>query len=227
MLVFFTPSATTAASLVATQAEKHGIAFPGPDPPSRFTAALIATEDHRFYSPFDPGIDPFAVARVALGHLTARRDQGGSTIEQQLAKMLYTPGRSGLVIEAEQLVLAVKLDLSYSKARILSMYSEVVYFGDGYYGLAAASCGYFARKPKELTWAQAATLAGVVNAPSADDPRKHPRAARAREVHVFARLVAVGDLNEREARAALSRSLGLVPRQDGARVPGCSSEHPS
>lgn len=227
LLVFVTPSANMAASLVATQARLHGIAYPGPDPPRRFSEALLATEDHRFYSPFDPGIDPLAVGRVILGRLTGHRDQGGSTIEQQLAKMLYTPGQSGLLVEIEQLALAVKLDLAYRKARILAMYSETAYYGDGYYGLAAASCGYFGRQPWELSWAQAAVLAGVVNAPSADDPRTHPNTAHAREAHVFSRLVAVGGLREGEARAALSHSIGLVSRQEGTRIPICSPERHS
>lgn len=164
---------------------------------------------------------------MILDRLTGHRDQGGSTIEQQFAKMLYTPGQSGLLVEAEQLVLPVKLDFAYPKARILSMYSEVAYFGGGYYGLVAASCGYFGRPPVELSWAPAAMLAGVVNAPSADDPRRHPSAPHAREAHVFARLVAVGDLSEGKEMAALSHSLGLVPRQEGARIPFCPRERRS
>ena len=95
----------------------HGIAYPGPPVPARFAAALVATEDHRFYS--DPGIDPVAVGRVALGYLSGQgSQQGGATITQQLAKMLYTPGRSGLASEIEQVVMAVKLNFSYSKAQI-------------------------------------------------------------------------------------------------------------
>lgn len=217
-----TPPASAAAALVAAQARRHGIAYPSPRPPWRFTEALVATEDHRFYSPLDPGIDPFAVARVLLGRITGREDQGGSTIEQQLAKMLYTPGKSGLLIEAEQFALAIKLDLAYSKTKILSMYAEVAYFGDGYYGLRAASCGYFGRAPQDLTWAQAAMLAGVVNAPSADDPRTHPERAHGREAHVFARLAAAGYLSKQEANAALSHRLGLVPRHVRTGVARCS-----
>jgi membrane peptidoglycan carboxypeptidase len=91
------------------------------------------------------------------------------------------------------------------------MYAEVAYFGDGYYGLTAASCGYFGKEPADLNWAQAAMLAGVVNAPTADDPRTHPLAARAREAHVFDRLVAVGDLTRAQAGAAFAQPLALAP----------------
>ncbi|MGH2346324.1 MAG: transglycosylase domain-containing protein, partial [Chloroflexota bacterium] len=150
--------------------------------------------------------------------------QGGSTIEQQLAKMLYTSGRAGLIAKLEQLALAVKLDFAYSKARILSMYAETAYYGDGYYGLEAASCGYFGRKPADLTWAQAAMLAGILNAPTADDPRRHPRQARAREIHVFVRLVAVRYLSKAEAKVALSRPLDLLPRRGSQRLSSCSAD---
>jgi len=93
----------------------------------------------------------------------------------------------------------------------LAMYAEVVYFGNGYYGLEAASCGYFGRQPADLTWAQAAMLAGVLNAPSLYNPRIHPSLARWRETHVFRRLVAVGALSEAQAKAALSQPLDVVP----------------
>lgn len=208
-LVWLTPSAGMAPALVRAEASKHRIPYPPPLPPARFAKALIATEDHRFYSPLDPGIDPFAVARVIFGQLTGQPDQGGSTIEQQLAKMLYTPGRHGLRIKLKQVVLALKLRIRYSKPQILSMYAEVAYFGSGYYGLENAACGYFGKPLADLTWGQSAMLAGLLNAPSLYDPRTHPKKARARQEHVFARLVAVGDLTRSQARAAVSQPLGL------------------
>ncbi|MGH7049901.1 MAG: transglycosylase domain-containing protein [Acetobacteraceae bacterium] len=217
-----TPTAAEAVVLVRAEARRHGTAYPGPEPPHRFVAALTATEDQRFYSPLDPGIDPFAVGRVILGWMTGRPDQGGSTIAQQLAKMLYTPGRTGSMAELEQMALAIKLNFAYPKAGILSMYAEVAYFGSGHYGLRSASCGYFDRQPAELSWAQAAMLAGVVNAPTALDPRTHPRRAEEREAHVFARLVAVGALARGEANAMLARPLGLVPVKRSAGALSCT-----
>lgn len=124
--------------------------------------------------------------------------------------MLYSPGQRGLAVKLERVGLAIKLHFSYSPTAILSMYAEVAYFGNGYYGLSAASCGYFGHPPAELTWPQAAMLAGVVNAPTADDPRRHPQRARLREAHVLRRLVAVEDLTYAKARAALSEPLGVV-----------------
>jgi len=213
-LFLITPSVGDAQTLVQEQAAQHNISYPGVQPPPRFTQALVATEDHRFYS--NPGVDPLAVARLIVGKLTGHPDQGGSTLEQQLAKMLYTSGRSGgLTVEVEQVMLAVKLNISYSKPQILQMYAEVAYYGNGYYGLQSASCGYFGTEPSQLSWPQAAMLAGLVNAPTADDPRTNPANARAREVHVVGRLVAVGDLTQAQGNAVLAQSLELVPQGTG------------
>jgi len=212
-LWLITPSVSQAPALVQEQAVQHGISYPGVQPPQRFTQALVATEDHRFYS--NPGIDLYAVARLIAGRITGHTDQGGSTLEQQLAKNLYTTGRSGFTVEAEQVVLALKLNVSYSKAQILQMYAEVAYYGDNYYGLRAASCGYFGVEPAQLSWPEAAVLAGVVNAPTVDDPRTNPQNARAREEHVVARLVAVGDLTQAQGNAVLRQHLDLVPTGTG------------
>jgi Transglycosylase len=212
-LFLITPSVSQAPALVQAQAVQHGISYPGVQPPARFTEALVATEDHRFYS--TPGVDPLAVGRLIAGKLTGHPDQGGSTLEQQLAKNLYTEGRSGFAAEAEQVMLAVKLNMSYSKPQILQMYAEIAYYGDNYYGLRAASCGYFGTEPAQLSWPEAAVLAGVVNAPTVDDPRTNPQNARTREVHVVGRLVAVGDLSPSQGSAVLAQTLDLVPSGTG------------
>jgi membrane peptidoglycan carboxypeptidase len=202
IIMSVTPSVGTAWSIARAQAKSHHSIFPGPRASHKFAAALIATEDHRFGS--EPGVDPFAIARVLLARLTGGGDQGGATLYQQLAKVLYTPGKGGIPTEIEQIALAIKLKYSYTDAQILRMYSAVVYFGHGFYGLLAASCGYFGRRPAHLSWPQAAILAGLVQAPSAYDPLGFPRLARAREEHVIARLVATGVLTASQAAAALA-----------------------
>jgi membrane peptidoglycan carboxypeptidase len=207
LLFVLTPSAGQATALAQAQAREHHIAYPGPPVPQYFAQALIATEDHRFNT--DPGVDPLAMARVAVSWVTGRKDQGGSTIDQQLAKNLYTGGHSGFARDIEQLAMAVKLNQTYSRAEILRMYSEVAYYGHGYYGLQAASCGYFGRMPDRLTLVQAAMLAGVVNAPSYDDPLVYPQQARSRLVHVIGRMAAVGYLTQAQQAAALNAPLGL------------------
>jgi membrane peptidoglycan carboxypeptidase len=203
-----TPSASEATALAGAQARQHGISYPGPAVPENFARPLVATEDHRFYS--EPGVDLLAVGRVVQGKVTGGGDQGGATIEQQLAKMLYTPGQAGFNAELKQVVLAVKLNLAYSKQQILDLYAEVAYYGHGFYGLEQASCGYFGRPARDLTVVQGAMLAGVVNAPSVDDPINDPANARARLEHVIARMVAVGYLTGAQGQQALRTPLGLT-----------------
>ncbi|HEY2549025.1 MAG TPA: biosynthetic peptidoglycan transglycosylase [Streptosporangiaceae bacterium] len=213
-VLLVTPSVGNARELVRAQDQLHGVSYPGPPAPPRFTAALEATEDHRFNS--EPGVDPIAVGRVMLATLAGHgTDQGGATLYQQLAKLLYTPGRSGLIAEAEQVALAVKLKFSYSGAEILRMYSNVAYFGHNFYGLANASCGYFGTTPQRLSWPQAALMAGLVQGPSVDDPLRFPAAAQAREQHVIGRLVATGALTSEQAKAALAIPLGELLKHAG------------
>ena len=207
LLYAFTPSASQATELARTQAAKHHIAYPGPPVPQYFAEALVATEDHRFYT--DPGVDPFALVRVAASWATGRTDGGGSTLDQQLAKNLYTSGQSSFPQILEQVALAVKLNRAYSRAEILRLYAEIAYYGHGYYGLKAASCGYFGRPPDQLTVVQAAMLAGAVNAPTYDDPLTYPAQARARLVHVIDRMAAVGYLTNAQLDAALKEPLHL------------------
>lgn len=208
VLFALTPSVGNAPALARAIDTAHHAAYPGPPVPPLFAESLVATEDHRFYS--EPGVDIYAIARVAASQITGHGDEGGATLYQQLAKMLYTSGRSGFSVEVKQVMLGVKLDLTYSKARILRMYADVAYFGHGYYGLAQASCGYFGTVPAGLTLPEAATLAGLVQGPSADDPIAHYARARAREAHVLGRLVDTGKITQAQFTAAYNQQLRLV-----------------
>ena len=207
-LLLVLPGVGNAPALAQALDRAHHAAYPGPALPPRMAAALVATEDHRYYS--EPGVDLAAPGRIVLSALNGGPDQGGSTLYQQLVKMLYVPGRSGLLAQAEEALLGIKLDLNFSKAQILQMYADVAYFGHGYYGLAAASCRYFAERPAALSWGQAALLAGLVQAPSADDPFSHFASARAREAHVLVRLIATGQLTQQQASQAYQAPLHLT-----------------
>lgn len=222
-LLVVTPSVGNAEALARTQDRVHHAVFPGPPVPPRFAASIEATEDHRFG--YEPGIDPFAVARVSASWLTGggAADQGGATIYQQLAKLLYTRGRSGAAVELEQVGLAVKLFMTYSSQQILQMYAGVAYFGNGDYGLAAASCAYFGIPPAGMSWPQAALLAGLVQGPSADDPLQHPVRARQREVHVIGRLAATGEITRQQASAALAQPLAHLVRNAGSAGSHCAA----
>jgi penicillin-binding protein 1A len=217
LLLLITPSIGNAPELAKAIDQQHGAPYPGAVVPPRFAIALQATEDHRFAS--EPGIDPVAVARVFYSYLSGRGDQGGATLYQQLAKLLYTPDQAGLAAKAEQVALAVKLKYGYSEAEILRLYADVAYFGHGFYGLENASCGYFGVQPGQLSWPQAALLAGLVRSPSIDDPLTYPAAGLAREQHVIERLVSVGAIRKAQARTYLAVPIGsLLQRAGSCRV---------
>jgi membrane peptidoglycan carboxypeptidase len=215
-LMVLTPSVSNARAVARAQDARHHAAYPGPRVPYRFSSALEATEDHRFSS--EPGVDPLALARAGMTELTGGGDQGGATIYQQLAKMLYTPGRTGFAVAPEQVALAVKLKFTYSGPEILRLYSDVAYFGNGFWGLRDASCGYFGSPPAALSWPQAALLAGLVQGPSLDDPLTDPGNARIRELHVMGRLVDTGKITQAQASADLRIPLRIL-LQDAGR--GC------
>jgi penicillin-binding protein 1A len=207
-LVLAVPSVADAPDRVRMLAAAHSATLRGAPAPTRVAAALLATEDARYYS--SPGVDPLGAARWIIGTVQGRPDAGGATIEQQLAKMLYTDGHQGTVDRIEQVGLALKLDRTYSKAQILRMYLNTAYFGHGYYGVSAAAKGYFSRSADHLTWPQAALLAGLVQAPTAYDPIAHPDLATSRRAHVLDRLAATGSLTAAQAAAYSRAGLGLA-----------------
>lgn len=104
--------------------------------------------------------------RAAVAALGTSGDPGGSTIAQQLAKQLYPHG-GGIVGTLEEVGLGVKLSLAYSHEQVLSMYLNSIYYGHGFWGVAAAARGYFGVSPRRLTWGEASLLAGLPQAPSA------------------------------------------------------------
>jgi membrane peptidoglycan carboxypeptidase len=175
--------------------------------PRKLAAAVVSVEDEHFYANFAVNVLS-GVGRAALATLQAEQDPGGSTIEQQLAKLLYGQG-GGLGATLREIGLGVKLDLAYSKAEILRMYVNAAYYGQGFWGVPAASRGYFRIAPADLTWAEAAMLAGLLQAPSAYDPVTHYALAKQRQDHVLTQLVANGYLSARQAAAAYRTRLPL------------------
>lgn len=171
--------------------------------------AVVATEDERFYR--HHGIDVIGVVRaVPYDVLHASFAQGASTITEQLGKLVYLNGNDHSpwrkLLDA---ALALELEARYSKEQILDAYLNSAYFGEGAYGVSAAGRRYFGTGPGRLTTAQATLLAGLIQAPSADDPIAHPAAARARQLAVLRSLVRNGFLTEHEAAAAVARPLRL------------------
>jgi len=179
----------------------------GEEIPPRIAAALLATEDSHFADHI--GIDWRGALRAPLG-LVSGADRGGSTLHQQLARVVYEDGAIDPPAKARAVVLAVKLDRAWSNEEILRMYLDAAYFGHGFYGVDAAARGYFDEAPGELDWAQATVLVGLVQAPSAYDPLVHPELAKARQAHVLDRLVDVGTLERQDADRIAAAPWGLA-----------------
>jgi membrane peptidoglycan carboxypeptidase len=175
--------------------------------PTKLAEAVVAVEDEHFYSNVFVNVFDGA-GRAALASTGRSGDPGGSTIAQQLAKQLYPHG-PGLGGTLEEVGLGVKLSLAYSKAQILEMYLNVVYYGNGYWGDVAAARGYFGTSLDQLTWAEAAMLAGLPQAPSAYDPLEHLALAKQRQRHVLDQLVANHLLTAAQADTAYRASLPL------------------
>ena len=141
--------------------------------------AILAIEDQRFYD--HRGVDIVRVAGAALNNvLEGRLAQGGSTLTQQLARQsLLTPDKT-FRRKLTEIFVAARLERQFSKDEILGMYLNKVYFGDGLYGVEAASLGYFGKHATEISLAQAALLAGLVKAPSSYAPTVSVERATAR-----------------------------------------------
>jgi membrane peptidoglycan carboxypeptidase len=175
--------------------------------PRKLGEAVVATEDEHFYDNFAINVVTGA-GRAALATLQGGSDPGGSTIPQQLAKVLYAGGSSwGATLR--DIGLGIRLPLHFSKPQILDMYLNAVYYGNGYWGYVAAARGYFNSSPRGLDWAQAAMLAGLPQAPSAYDPLRHYALAKQRQRHVLDQLVANHYLTRSQADAAFREPLRL------------------
>ena len=178
--------------------------------PKSLKDAIIATEDRRFYSHW--GVDPLGIARaVYQNYRRGRIVEGGSTITQQLTKVLFLTPDKSLERKLKEAILALELERRYSKTRILEMYLNQVYFGHGAYGVEAAARTYFGKSVSELTLQESALLAGLPRAPSSYSPFEHPDAARRRREVVLRRMVEFGVLKEVEGARLAKTELGLIP----------------
>ncbi|HYB71903.1 MAG TPA: penicillin-binding protein 1A [Candidatus Sulfotelmatobacter sp.] len=172
--------------------------------------AVVAVEDARFFQ--HGAVDLQGMARAALRNLTAGRiTEGGSTITQQLAKTLFLTNERTLSRKMKEVQLARELERRYSKEKILEMYLNAVYFGDGAYGVEAAARTFFGKGVADLTLAEAALLAGLPKAPSRSSPITYPQRAKARRDHVLARMVEAKMLSPARARAAQREPVRTKP----------------
>jgi penicillin-binding protein 1A len=173
--------------------------------------AVLAIEDQRFYQ--HHGIDLWRVGGALVANLrNGDKSQGGSTITQQLARKSFLTDEKTIRRKLKEMFLAVRIERQFTKDQILELYLNKVYFGDGFYGIEAASRGYFGKSANALTVDEAALLAGLIQAPSAYAPTAHLERAVARRDVVLGQMHEAGFLS---ADAAAAFAATKVRLEDG------------
>ncbi|MCK0153817.1 penicillin-binding protein 1C [Alcanivorax sp. S6407] len=186
--------------------------------PDKYRLALLEFEDKRFA--WHPGIDPLAIGRAAWLNLNAGRVvSGGSTLTMQLARLLRDDPPRTLSEKAREAALALQLEWHFSKAEILTEYASRAPFGGNTVGLRAASWRYFQREPDALSWAEAALLAVLPNAPSWIHPGRNRERLRDKRDRLLVRLHDNGQLDDRDLQLALLEPLPAPPRPLPALAP--------
>ena len=176
--------------------------------PLSLKQATLAVEDSNFYYHF--GIDPKAIFRAFLTNIKAGRVvEGGSTITQQLTKTMFLSRERTLPRKIKEAILAVRLELVFTKDEILEMYLNQIYYGHGTYGVEAAARNYFGKSVKDLTIAECAMIASLPKAPNNYSPYKNPKRARKRRNHVIRRMANISFINQEEAKLALQEDFHL------------------
>jgi penicillin-binding protein 1A len=185
--------------------------------PKYLPQAFVAIEDRRFYYHF--GLDPIGITRAILVNIMrGRLREGGSTLSQQLAKNLFLTQERTLERKLQELILAVWLEVKYSKVQILELYLNRVYFGSGAYGVEAAAQRYFGKSARAVTLSEAAMLAGLVRSPSRLAPTRNPELALQRSQLVLAAMEEAGFITAEMLKIAQSRP----PKIANNRGPGSS-----
>jgi penicillin-binding protein 1B len=185
------------------------------DLPPMLVDTLIAVEDRNFYHHF--GIDPQGIGRAILANLRAGRTvQGGSTLTQQLVKNYFLTNERTLARKINEMIMAVLLELHYSKNEILEAYANEVYLGQDWqraiHGFGLASRFYFDRSLAELKPRHIALLVGLVRGPSYYDPRRHPERARERRQLILDVMAERGLISREEAARASREPLDVAER---------------
>ncbi len=170
--------------------------------PPHLLHAVIATEDKRFYSHF--GVDPLGLLRAVFANLGAGYIvQGGSTISQQLAKNLFLAPERTFKRKIREFILAMWLERKLTKNQIMELYLNRVYLGAGTYGVDAAAMRYFGKSARFVSLGEAATLAGLLKAPSRYAPSRNPKLAHKRMAVILGKMQREGYISKSEQAHAL------------------------
>ena len=176
--------------------------------PLQLKQATLAVEDSHFYYHF--GIDPKAIIRAFFTNLKAGRVvEGGSTITQQLSKTLFLTRDRNITRKIKEAILAIRLELIFSKDEILEMYLNQIYYGHGSYGVEAASRTYFGKPAVDLTVEECAMLASLPKAPNNYTPYRYPERAKKRRNHALRRMATLGFITQAKAEEAQKTGFDL------------------
>ena len=169
------------------------------DLPDDYKNAVIAVEDHRFKK--HGAIDLIAIGRAIWINVTNfELREGGSTITQQVAKnIFFISENDALTRKSAEIFAAFDLEKNYSKDKILELYVNTIYFGDGYYGIKEACNGYLNIEPSQMTLYDCTMMAGIPNAPSVYNPSANPKLTRSRQKKVISDMVEYGYLTQNQA----------------------------
>ncbi len=194
--------------LIQEYGEQRRIPLPYDQIPQTLVHALLATEDQRFFE--HPGVDVFGLARATVRMIkTGTKSQGGSTITMQVARNFFLTRKKTFMRKFNEIMLAIKIDRELSKEKILELYLNKVYLGNRAYGVGAAAQIYYGKPLKELNIAQLATIAGLPQAPSTQNPITNPKAAKKRRDHVLERLLEEKYITTAEYEDAINQPISV------------------
>jgi len=188
---------------------RYGEAVSVDELPPFLISAFLSTEDRRFYEHM--GVDLRGTLRAAVtNHKSGSVVEGGSTITQQLAKILFLSPERTYTRKIREALLALWLEGHYTKDQLLSIYLNRIYLGAGAYGVEAAAKIYFDKSARNVTLAEAAMLAGLPKAPSSLAPTQHPKAAERRSQEVIRNLLDTKSITQFDYRVAIQNPAELA-----------------
>ena len=193
--------------------KERRLLFPYEDIPDHVIWAFVSAEDGSFFK--HGGLNFRAIGRAFVANLRAgRKVQGGSTITQQLARILLLSSKKTYTRKLKEAILAIRMESSLSKQDILYIYLNQIYLGHGSYGLELASRVYFRKSVKEISLPEAAILAGLPKAPSRFSPIFYPSRAKSRQIYVLRRMYEEGYISEEEMHQAGLKEIPVFLRKD-------------
>jgi len=221
----YTPPVTTRVyagdgTILGEYARERRIFVPIAFVPKRVIQAFTSAEDRNFYT--HPGIDPSGIMRAALKDVVnviqGKRLEGASTITQQVARNFLLNSQVKVSRKIKEAILAIRIDATYSKSKILELYLNEIFLGENSYGVAAAALNYFDKSLDQLDIAETAFLAALPKSPANYDPERHPEAATQRRNWVIDQMADNGYISDAEAAAAKAEPLVARRRALGSQT---------